>query len=243
MKTRPLRMKTIGILGGMSDQATAEYYRRINRAVNARLGGWDIAEMVIQSVNFGNIEHYVRNDLWDEAAAYLRVKAQGAERAGADVLICVSNTLHRVADTIKANIGIPFIHIADPTGAAICAAGLKKISLLGTRPVMSASYLQDHYRQHHGVDIVTPNEEEQHRIDRIIFDELCRGIIEPESKAFYLATCERLKLAGAQGVILGCTEICLMMSQQDLPDHPVFDTTALHVAAAVAFALEEDAGV
>src|SRR5688572_12311875 len=191
MKTRPLRMKTIGILGGMSNQATAEYYRLINQGVNERLGGWDIAEIVVHSVNFGNIEHFVRNELWDEAATYLCAKAQGTERAGADVLLCVSNTLHRVADRIKASIGIPFIHIADPTGSAVRAAGLSKVTLLGTRPVMSASYLQDHYREHHGVAIVTPDTEEQHRIDQIIFDELCRGIQRPESKAFYLAVCER----------------------------------------------------
>jgi aspartate racemase len=237
--SRPLRMKTIGILGGMSQQATAEYYRLINQTVNDRLGGWDIAEIVIQSVNFGNIEHFVRNELWDEAAAYLRVKAQGAERAGADVLVCVSNTLHRVADVIKASIGIPFIHIADPTGAAIRAAGLTRVALLGTRPVMSASFMQDRYRQQHGLAVITPDAQEQRRLDAIIFDELCRGVIRPESKAFYLAVCERLREQGAQGVILGCTEICLLINQQDMPDFPCFDTTSLHVAAVVQYALQD----
>jgi aspartate racemase len=236
---RPLRMKTIGVLGGMSQQATAEYYRLINQTVNDRLGGWDIAEIVIQSVNFGNIEHFVRNELWDEAAAYLRVKAQGAERAGADVLICVSNTLHRVADAIKASIGIPFIHIADPTGAAIRAAGLTQVALLGTRPVMSASFMRDRYRQQHGLAVITPNAQEQLRLDAIIFDELCRGVIRPASKAFYLAVCERLREQGAQGVILGCTEICLLINQQDMPHFPCFDTTSLHVAAVVQHALRE----
>jgi aspartate racemase len=233
-------MKTIGILGGMSNQATAEYYRLINAAVNERLGGWDIAETVIQGVNFGNIHYFIHNEMWDAAAVYLCGKAQGAERAGADLLICVSNTMHRVADAIKASVNIPFIHIADPTGAAIRRAGLTKVALLGTRPVMAASYLQDHYREHHGVTIVTPGDDEQCEIDRIIFDELVRRVIRPASKAFYLGVCERLRGQGAQGVILGCTEIFLLISQQDMPDFPVFDTTALHVAAAVSHAFGDN---
>lgn len=231
---RPLEMKTIGILGGMSNQATMEYYRLINQAVNEQFGGWDIAETVIIGVNFGNIEHFVRHDLWQEAGEYLAQKAQAAQLANADLLICVSNTLHQVADKFTQNISIPFIHIADPTGSAIVKAGLKRIGLLGTKPVMSAPYLRDYYRSKFGIDIVVPSEKDQTEIDRIIFDELVRRQFSPNSKDFYLSVCERLKEQGAQGIILGCTEIFLLISQKDKPDFPMFDTTQLHVNAVIA---------
>jgi aspartate racemase len=237
-KTRPFPLRTIGILGGMSDQATAEYYRLINHAVNQRLGGWDIAETVIVGVNFGNIEHYIRHELWTEAGDYLSEKAQRAERAGADLLLCASNTMHCVSDRITEKIKIPFLHIADPTGEAIRRAdlarnGLTKIALLGTKPTMSMTCLRDYYQEKHGLQIVVPNETDQQRLHQIIFDELVRGLARPESKAFYLEVCERLRQQGARGLILGCTEIFLLLSQQDMPDFPMFNTTALHVEAAV----------
>jgi aspartate racemase len=235
---RPLHLRTIGILGGMSDQATAEYYRLINHAVNQRLGGWDIAETVIIGVNFGNIQHFIAHQLWPEAGVYLSAKAQAAERAGADLLICASNTLHCVADRFTENLKIPFLHIADPTGEAIRQAGLKKVALLGTKPTMSMPYWPDYYRNKHGLEVVAPSEAGQQRLNRIIFDELVRGVIRPESKAFYLEVCQRLREQGAGGVILGCTEIFLLMSQPDMPDFPMFNTTALHVEAAVAAVLK-----
>jgi aspartate racemase len=234
---RPLLIKTIGILGGMSNQATAEYYRLINQAVNDRLGGWDIAETVIIGVNFGNIEYFVRNNLWIEAGEYLAQKAEAAERAGAELLVCVSNTMHCVADRFTKNVGIPFIHIADPTGRAIRAVNLTRVGLLGTKPVMSASYLRDYYEKNFGVEIAVPSEEDQIEIDRIIFNELVRRELRAESKEFFLSVCDRLLKQGAQGVILGCTEIFLLISQNDRPELPLFDTTALHVEAAVAQAL------
>lgn len=153
---RPIPMKTIGILGGMSDQATAEYYRMINEAVNERLGNWDIAETLIQGVNFGNIEYFVRNGKWDEARDYLTKKAVGAEKGGADLLICVSNTMHRVLDNISDLVNIPFIHIVDPTGQAIVNAGLSKIGLIGTKSVMEASYISDRCKSKYGIVIVAP---------------------------------------------------------------------------------------
>jgi len=234
---RPRRMKTIGILGGMSDQATAEYYRMINSAVNERLGGWDIAETLIQGVNFGNIEHFIRQGLWAEAGEYLAEKAQGAERGGADVLICASNTLHRVSDRFMEGLRIPFIHIADAAGAAIRSAGLTRVGLLGTGPVMSAPYFPDYYREKHGIEVVVPDEQGRRRVDRIIFEELVRRVLTAESKAFFLETCAQLRAAGAEGVILGCTEIFLLIGQGDLPGFPVFDTAALHVKAVVDFVL------
>ena len=235
---RPIRLRTIGILGGMSDQATTEYYRLINQAVNQRLGGWDIAETIIIGVNFGNIQHCIANQLWPEAGAYLSAKAQAAERAGADLLICASNTLHCVADQFTENLKIPFLHIADPTGQAIRRAGLKKVALLGTKSTMSMPYSSDYYRDKHGLEVIVPSDDDQQRLNQIIFDELVRGVVRPESKAFYLDVSAHLRQQGAEGVILGCTEIFLLLTQPDMPDFPMFNTTALHVEAAVEAALK-----
>ena len=231
-------MKTIGVLGGMSNQATAEYYKLINEAVNARLGGWNTAEVIINSVNFGNIESFVRTGAWEEAGRYLAEKAQALERAGADLLVCVSNTMHRVSDAFTAGLTIPFLHIADPTGAAIEASGLTRVGLLGTKPVMAAGYLKEYYAQRFHIDIIAPSSGEQEIVDHIIFDELVRRDLRPESREAYLSIMDRLREQGAQGVILGCTEIFLLVRQADRPDIPMFDTTALHVARAVDMAFE-----
>ncbi len=230
-------MKTIGVLGGMSQTATAEYYRLINQRVNERLGGWNAAEMIISSVNFARIEHCVRNQLWNEGGAYLAAKAQGLERAGADFILCASNTMHRVSDAFMAGLRIPLLHIVDPTGAAIRAAGLKRVGLLGTRPVMASSYLSARYAERFGVETLVPDADEQAVVDKIIFDELVHRVLEPQSKQVYLDIIDRLRARGAQGLILGCTEIFLLVSQSDRPDFPMFDTTALHVDAAVRMAL------
>lgn len=236
---RPLQQKTIGILGGMSNQATGEYYRMINDRLNARLGGWDNGEIIIVSVNFGNIEYFVRNGRWDEAAAYLSEKVDRLERAGAELVICVSNTMHRVVEPIMARRSTPFIHIADPTGEAIRKAGLRTVGLLGTMPVMQSGALQQRLQERFGIEIVTPGEADKHIVDRIIFDELVRRDLRENSKREYLRIIEALKTEGAQGVVLGCTEIFLLIGQADLPDFPVFDTAELHVEAAVAFALSQ----
>ena len=180
-------MKRIGILGGSSDQATAEYYRRLNQAVNRRLGGWNTAELVISSMNFALAEAWVRNGDWDAAAQYLTGRAAALERAGADLVLCVSNTLHRVADAFTAGLGIPFLHIVDPTAAAIRAAGFTRVGLLGTKPVMATDYIKRRYAEQFGIEILVPPPADQELIDRIIFDELCRGRFTPESKARYLA--------------------------------------------------------
>lgn len=231
-------MKTIGILGGSSDQATAEYYSRINKAVNARLGGWHTGQILIYSMDFATSEHFVRNALWDEAAEYLAEKARKLECAGADLLICVSNTLHRVADRFASATSIPFLHIVDPTAQAIRAAGLERVALLGTKPAMSLDFLKRRYTEKFGIDILVPPEREQDQLDRIIFDELCRGSFTASAKATYLDAIDALRSRGAQGVILGCTEIPLLIVQQDRPAFPMFNTLALHVEAAVRFALD-----
>ena len=235
--SRPRPMKTIGILGGMSDKATGEYYRLANAMINQRLGGWDNGEIVIVSVNFGNIEHFVRTDDWDAARAYVDDKLDRLEAARADVIVCVSNTMHRVVAPAMAGRRTPFVHIADATGAAIHARGLTKVGLLGTMPVMAGRALADHYRDRFGLDIVVPDEAGRTRVDRIIFDELVKDIVRPESREAYRAEIAKLKAAGAEGIILGCTEIYMLTGRGELDGLPLFDTTELHVKAAVDVAL------
>ena len=232
-------MKTIGILGGSSDQATAEYYSRINKAVNRRLGGWHTGQILIYSMNFAVIEHFVRNGLWEEAAAYVSDKAVRLERGGADLFLCVSNTLHRVAARFAAAVSIPFLHIVDPAAEAICKAGLRRVGLLGTKPAMYLDFLKSRFHEKFGIEILVPPEPQMDELDRIIFDELCRGIFSAEAKHLYLDAVDTLHARGAEGVILGCTEIPLLIAQQDRPDFPMFDTLALHVEAAVQFALAD----
>ncbi|MBF0892579.1 amino acid racemase [Gluconobacter sp. LMG 1744] len=234
---RPLRQKTIGILGGMSNQATGEYYRMLNEQLNQHFGGWDNGEIIIASVNFGNIQSFVREDRWEEAAAYLEDKILRLEAAGVDVIACVSNTMHRVVEPAMAGRTTPFIHIADPTGEAIRKAGIARVALLGTMPVMQSGALCKRYREKFGVEVIVPNEIDKEIVDRIIFDELVRGDLRPESKAEYLRVVEALRAEGAEGVILGCTEIFLLINQSDFQDFPVFDTTGLHIQAIVDFAL------
>jgi aspartate racemase len=236
---RPTKQKTIGVLGGMSNQATAEYYRLLNLETNHRLGNWEIAETVIVGVNFGNVEYYVRNNLWDEAGDYLATKALAAQSAGADFLICVSNTMHRVAPRFTRDLKIPFLHIADPTGSAIRQAGAIRVGLIGTKPVMASKFLIDHYSKNFDVEVLVPDEREQVEVDRIIFDELVRGQFLPASRDAYVRICERLRARGAEGIILGCTEIFLLLTQDDLPGLPLFDTTSLHVKAAIELAHAE----
>lgn len=235
--TRPLPQNTIGVLGGMSDAATADYYRLINARLNAHHGGWDNAEVVIVSVNFGNIQHFVREGLWDAARDYLAEKVDRLEAARVDVVVCATNTMHRVVAPIMAERRTPFIHIVDPTGAAIRAAGLKRVALLGTAPTMRSAEMARRYADLFGVEVMVPAEADIAIVDRIIFDELVRRDIRPASRAEYLRVVDALRAAGAEGVILGCTEICLLIGQDDLPGFPVFDTTALHVEAAVDYAL------
>ncbi len=235
---RPLGQKTIGILGGASNVATGAYYDQINALTNGRLGGWDIAETLIAGMNFGNIEAFVRAGDWRALEQYLSAKVAGLTAGGADVLLCVSNTLHMPLAPIIAAQALPFIHIADPTGAAIRAAGLSRVALFGTRPTMELAHLLERYGARFGLEVVTPSPEERGDIDRIIFDELVRFEIKPASKARYLEIARRLQRGeGAQGVILGCTEIFTLLKQDDCPDLPLFDTTGLHCAAAVEFAL------
>ncbi len=230
-------MKRIGILGGSSNESTAEYYKRLNQSVNRRLGGFNTAELLVSSMNFALAEDWVRRGDWDAAADYLTDRAEALERAGAELMLCVSNTLHRVADAYTARLKIPFLHIVDPTATAIRAAGHTRVGLLGTKPVMSTDYLKRRYAERFGVEILVPPPAVQDDLHRIIFDELCRGRFLPDSKQRYLAAVDGLMAAGAAAVILGCTEIPLLIDQRDRPAVPMFDTVELHVEAAVDAAL------
>ncbi|MCT8266631.1 amino acid racemase [Afifella sp. JA880] len=238
MTTRPLTQKTIGVLGGSSNIATGHYYRFLNEIVNARLGGWDIAETVIVGMNFGNIEAFLHADDWASLEAYMAKKVDALIAAGADVIVGVSNTLHKPMEAILASRDIDYIHIVDPTGEAIRKAGLKRVALFGTRPIMEMDYARRRYEEKFGLEIVVPNSDERAEIDRIIFDELVKDVIRPQSKARYLEIAGRLaREEGAEGLILGCTEIFLLIDQKDRPDFPMFNTTRLHCEAAVDYAL------
>ena len=232
-------LKTIGLLGGMSTEATAEYYRLINDGVNRIKGGHNVAEILLCSVNFQNIERFIRNSQWDEAAEYLAGKARQLESGGADALFLATNTMHKVRESITAAVSIPFVDIIEITAQAVKAAGLTRVGLLGTLPVMTDPFFQQAYEDL-GIETVTPGEEDTQEVDRIIFDELCHHMVLTRSKHFYLDVIRTLQDGGAEGVILGCTEIKSLISQDDCPGFPVFDTTILHCEAAVKRCLGEE---
>jgi len=235
---RPLKQKTIGILGGCSDVATVEYYKFLNALANEAFGNWDIAETIIIGMNFGNIAAFIRNEDWPALNAYMEEKIQRLVAAGADVMICGSNTLHRYLGPLASKHGIEMIHIADPTGDAIKAMGLKRIAIFGTRPVMEKPYLKQYYEETFGLTILTPNEKEMEDIDQIIFDELVKFKTTQISRDRYLEIANRLvREQGAEGLILGCTEIFLLLRPSDCPNLPLFNTAKLHCEAAVKYAL------
>lgn len=229
-------MKTIGLLGGMSWESSLEYYRIINQLVKERLGGLHSAKCLLYSVDFHEIETLQAQGGWDEAGLILAEAAAGLEKGGAEFLLICTNTMHKVAPTIQSRINIPLLHIADPTARAVLSAGIGTIGLLGTRFTMQEDFYKGKLVQDHGLDVVIPNADDIQTVDRIIFEELCLGQIKPESKKQYLEIIDRLAKAGAEGVILGCTEIGLLVKPKDCI-FPVFDTTHIHAEAAVDFAL------
>jgi aspartate racemase len=230
--------KTVGIIGGSTHIATVEYYNLINQHVRDELGGLHTCEIIINSMDLAKSDHYVHNELWDEGAEYLHAKALGLARAGADFIICVSNTWHRFSDRFMEGTGIPLLHIAGPTAGAIKAQCLQKVALLGTKATMSSPYLPDIFSDQYGIQTIVPGEAEQDLIDNVIFQELSFSNFKHESRQAYLEIIDRLVTAGAQGVILGCTEIGLLVSQSDRPDVPMFDTLRLHAKAAAVAALD-----
>lgn len=232
-----IQLKTIGILGGMSNVATTNYYKGINQRVNQLIGGYNIAEIIMHSVNFANIEAFVRANQWDDSADYLVDKALKLERAGADFILCVSNTMHRVAPQIEAAIEIPFLHIAEPVVEAIRLVKIHTVGLLGTLPIMEENYMRDYYIQR-GINVVVPEQEDMIIIDRIIFDELVKDITKDTSKQQYIRIARQLEAKGAQGIVLGCTEIEMLLKSNDVSGLPLFDTTALHVDKAARLAVQ-----
>ncbi|MBT0772790.1 aspartate/glutamate racemase family protein [Kineosporia sp. J2-2] len=228
-------MLTIGLLGGMSWQSTVEYYRIANEMVAQRLGGLHSAKLVMTSVDFAEIGKLQRAGRWDEAGRVLAREAKGLEAAGADMVLICTNTMHKVADAVAGAISVPLLHLADTTAGAVRGAGVRKVALLGTAFTME----QDFYKERlatQGLEVLVPSAEDRAVVHRVIFEELCVGIIKEESRQAYRDIIAGLVAQGAEGVILGCTEIELLISQADSAV-PVFPTTRLHIEAAVEKAL------
>ena len=234
----PANLNTIGLMGGMSSAATAAYYDIINKKVKTVKGGHNIAEIIICSVNFAVIEQYIREENWKEAAHYLVEKAERLEAAGVSCIFLGTNTMHRVREQIKAAISIPFIDIFETVSAEIKSQGKSTIGLLGTYPVMSDNFFVQAY-QDCGIEVMTPSEEEKKEIDRIIFEELTQHQINATAKAYYLEVIRKMAAQGAEGVILGCTEIKLLVQQEDIPEVPLFDTLELHCEKAARICMGE----
>ncbi len=230
-------MKTIGLLGGMSWESTQGYYRAINEGVKEALGGLHSAKLVLNSVDFAEIEACQQSGDWRKAGEILAQAAQGVEAAGADCLLICTNTMHKVAEDIDDAISIPLIHIADATGEALKQAGVKRVGLLGTAFTMEQDFYKGRLSERHDLEVLVPKAEDRALIHRVIFQELCVGITTNASKAEYLRIIEALKEMGAEAVILGCTEIGMLVTQADT-DTPLFDTTEIHANAAVTFALK-----
>lgn len=229
-------MRTLGLLGGMSWESTLPYYRAINEGVRDRLGGLHSARLVLHSVDFADIERLQREGRWDDAGERLAEAARGLARAGAEAIVLCTNTMHRVAPAIEAGCGLPLLHIGDAIGAAVRAAGLSTVGLLGTRFTMEQDFLRGRLAARHGVAVVVPDEAARALVHRVIYGELCQGRFNDASRAAFREVMAELVAAGAQGIVLGCTEIGLLVGPTDATV-PLFDTTALHAAMAVDFAL------
>jgi aspartate racemase len=229
-------MKTIGLLGGMSWESTVTYYQIINTAVKERLGGFHSAKCLLHSVDFAEIEACQAQGDWDRAGELLGEVAAGLERAGADFLLICTNTMHRVAPQIAGRLSIPILHIAEATADELEERGIRTVGLLGTRYTMQQDFYKDKLLER-GLQVLVPGEEEMELVNSVIFDELCKGVVSETSKAAYLSIIARLAEHGAQGVILGCTEIGLLVSQEDT-SVPLFDTAYIHASRAAALALE-----
>ncbi|MGN6422715.1 MAG: aspartate/glutamate racemase family protein [Asticcacaulis sp.] len=232
-------MRTIGLLGGMSWESTATYYKLINEGVRAARGGLASADILLRSVNFDEIVALQRANNWDEAGRVLGEAARGLEQAGAEAILICTNTMHLVADSVADSVNIPLIHIIDETARALTRAGKRRPLLLATRYTMEHGFYSAYMRTH-GVEVLTPERDDRDRCHHIIFDELCQGVVSRRSRAALRAITERGKAMGADSVILGCTELGLSVSPSDL-SLPCFDSTYVHADAAVAFALQDTA--
>jgi len=229
-------MRTIGLVGGMSWESTVPYYQHINRLTAERLGPLHSARIVLYSVDFHDIEKLQHAGRWDEAGEILASAARAVAAAGADFIVLCTNTMHKVVGAIENAVTIPVLHIADATAAEIQRAGLRRVGLLATRFTMEQDFYRGRLESQHGIDVIVPDEGERELVHRVIYDELCLGVISDTSRERYRESIARLVERGAEGIIFGCTEIGLLVSQADSPV-PVFDTAQIHAAAAVEFAL------
>lgn len=230
-------MKTIGLLGGLSWESSAVYYRLINQGVQQRLGGVHSARCLLWSFDFAEIEHLQRAGRWADATALMIDAARRLEAGGADIVLICTNTMHRMADEVQAALAVPLLHIADPVAARIRADGRRRVALLGTLFTMEQDFYRGRLARMHGLEVLTPDAADRRALHRIIYDELVRGTILPESRQMVCAIIRRLADQGAEAVILGCTEIMLLVGPDDSA-LPLYDTTALHAEAAVRRCLE-----
>lgn len=234
-------MRTLGVIGGMSWESTATYYRLLNEGVRDRLGGLHSAPLLLHSVDFAQVAAMQKAGEWEAAGELLGRAAQGLERAGATALLLATNTMHKVAGAIEASVDIPLLHIGDAVGQQLQAQGIERVALLGTRFTMREPFYRDRLNERFGQHVLLPTEAEMEEIDRVIFSELCVGAIKPEAKAFYLACLERLQAIGAQAAILGCTEIGLLIG----PDNTALtlvDSTEAHVGMGLEWMVGRFAG-
>jgi aspartate racemase len=234
-------VKTIGLIGGMSWESSVHYYRIINERVRDSLGGLHSARVLMLSVDFASIERCQIEGRWDDAAAELADAARTLEGGGAECLILCTNTMHKVAAAIEAATRIPFLHIADATAPAVQAAGLRRVGLLGTRFTMEEDFYITRLASRAAVEVLIPDAADRASVNRIIYDELCLGVVEERSRAEYLRIIAELIARGAEGIVLGCTEIMMLVGASEV-GVPLFDTTTLHAEAAVDFALGTGAG-
>ncbi|WP_457918826.1 aspartate/glutamate racemase family protein [Candidatus Lokiarchaeum ossiferum] len=230
-------MKTIGLIGGMSWESSIEYYRILNEQIKEKLGGLHSAQCILSSVDFGPIEKWMRNEEWDKITDHLCEVAINLEKAGANLIIICTNTMHKLLDAIQLKIQIPIYHIADAAADKIKELGLTKVGLLGTRFTMEGDFYKKRLLDQHHIEVIVPNPDERREVDHIIFEELVLGKITDPAREVYKQVIRKLQKKGAQGIILGCTEIPLLIKPQDSPI-PVFDTTQLHAEFAVKKALE-----
>ncbi|EHJ93238.1 aspartate/glutamate racemase family protein [Vreelandella boliviensis] len=233
-------MRVIGVLGGMSWESTQGYYRALNEGVKAALGGFHSAKIVMVSVDFADIEALQQQGDWNAAGDLLASAAQSVERAGADCLLIATNTMHKVAPAIAKAITIPLLHIADATAEQLQTDGITRVGLLGTRFTMEQDFYIGRLEEQFGIEVVVPDQSERDVIHQIIYQELCQGRIEDDSRQRYLSIIDSLHAQGAQAVILGCTEIAMLVGQCDTAV-PLYDTTALHAQKAVAWASDDQA--
>lgn len=233
-----MQHKVIGLIGGMSWESSAEYYRIVNEQVRDRLGGLHSARCLMWSFDFAEIEALQHDGRWDEATALIVAAARRLERGGADFIVICTNTMHRMADAVQAAIDLPLLHIADPTAERIRAAGLRRVGLLGTAFTMEQDFYKGRLVARHGLDVLVPDGDDRELVHRIIYDELVQGRVEAPSREAYRGVIARVVAQGAEAMILGCTEIMLLVRPED-STVPLFDTTAIHAEAAVALALAE----